>query len=287
VLVDLTFFEPDGLRGWVFDRVRFKAFQKVSAGKGAGRRKPPTLKAVDWLPRGWPAMVPAPAELTSESVLAFCEQLERVTNATSRLCQQGELVGSNYADEATAIGLICAALEIPNAFGSNVSPGSAYDHSAILHAASNLRLACQSKFEPTPIAKKELVDRGDSKNHNKGTSPSSDTVDAQREGALDCLPDRLKGVAQMLFDNPDGLNYKEISKRVEENSLFTTSDASAWCSRINKAWSENRVNLEISYRNVKRGGRRFIRPRKVLNGVKKAPHKTGLGRVGGKQVKRK
>jgi hypothetical protein len=102
---------------------------------------PVQINRIDWLPRGWPPTIPAPVDLTSDSIIAFCDYLDTLISCFTYEISQGNgpTMDLSFTDESLAINYLGKALEIPSPFGLNVQSGYQRDAAAIQQAVENLR----------------------------------------------------------------------------------------------------------------------------------------------------
>jgi hypothetical protein len=191
---------------------------------------PVQTERIDWLPRGWPSAVPAPIDLTPESVTAFCDHLILVLNCVESEHEKAFLNEADYTEEFLAIELICEAKNL----SEPVIP-SYRDAAALLRAVRTLR-----------------------------NQPSKNQSESWTE-ALQCLTAAQLALVNAVKASEQGLTYDELinTEGAMLDVLNTPANARTIVARINKAWQKNSIPYHIGP--DRRGGKLIISDKNVTD----------------------
>lgn len=127
-LIRLDFFRPYGRVGWRVDGKKVAAFESIKNRAvlslvPLNQGKSLSVFSIPWLPRGWPHSLPAPVDLSDESIIEFFDHMLQVLEFVERNQLDGIKLTDCHTDDISAISKICEAKQIPNIFEDLILKG--------------------------------------------------------------------------------------------------------------------------------------------------------------------
>jgi len=127
-LVCLDFFRPHFSGGWRMDPDKFATVASIRTKRGLpsaplNQGQGMSVVSIDWLPCGWPQSVPAPVDLSDESIVEFCDHMLQVLEFVERNQRDGMRLTDCHKDDVIAISKICEAKQMPNVFEDLILKG--------------------------------------------------------------------------------------------------------------------------------------------------------------------